>query len=224
MDALIFDFDGVVVDSEPIHLAGFQEVMARASITLTREEYYGKYLGCDDHDCLAIAARDKGVELSERQIAEMTAEKTKLVKRAFGESIRPLPGAVDLIRAAADANVPTAVCSGALKEEIRLAAGTIGVLENFVTIVSAEDVSRGKPDPEGYRMTLEQLASALGRDVAAGRTVVVEDAPAGIEAAHQAGMKVLAVTSSYGAESLTAADRTVDSLAGVTIQSLDELL
>ena len=224
MDALIFDFDGVVVDSEPIHLACFQKVLARAEITFTREDYYGKYLGCDDRDCFTAAARDKGRELSERRIAGMIAEKTRLVKHAFGESIQPQAGAVELIRAAADAGVPTAVCSGALKEEIELAAGTIGVLENFVTIVSAEDVSRGKPDPEGYRMALERLGEALGRHVAAGRTVVAEDAPAGIEAAHQAGMKVLAVTSSYAAESLTAADRTVNSLADVTIQSLDELL
>ncbi len=224
MDALIFDFDGVVVDSEPIHLACFQNVLARVEITFTREDYYGKYLGYDDRDCIATAARDNGKELSERQIAELIAEKTRLVKHAFGESIPPQAGAVDLIRAAADAGVPTAVCSGALKEEIRLAAETIGVLENFVTIVSAEDVSHGKPDPEGYRMALEQLAAELARDLAVGKTVVVEDAPVGIEAAHQAGMKVLAVTSSYPAESLTAADRTVDSLADVTIPSLDELL
>ena len=224
MDALIFDFDGVVVDSEPIHLVCFQKVLAGMGIEFTREDYYGKYLGCDDHDCFTKAVRDKGTELSEQQVAGMIAEKTRLVKRAFGESIRPLPGAVELIRAAADAGVPTAVCSGALKEEIQLAAATIGVLENFVTIVSAEDVTRGKPHPEGYRMALERLAAAMGRDMAAARTVVAEDAPAGIEAAHAAGMKVLAVTSSYAAESLTAADRTVDSLAGVTIQSLDSLL
>jgi beta-phosphoglucomutase len=224
MDALIFDFDGVVVDSEPIHLAGFQRVLEPLGIRLTQADYYAKYLGYDDHDCLLVAARDAGVELDEGRIADLTAAKTALVQHAFAKSIEPLPGAVALIRAVAGEGVPLAVCSGALREEIELASQTVGVRECFQIIVAAKDVARGKPDPEGYLMARERLSAATGRDLSPGGCIVVEDSPAGIEAARGAGMKVLAVTNSYAPEHLAAADRIVESLAEVTVPSLRELL
>ena len=223
MDALIFDFDGVVVDSEPIHLAGFQRVLEGIGIAMTEEEYYRLYLGYDDRDCLRVASRNAGRELDEQAIARLTAEKTALVQRMLAESIQPLPGAVELIRSATEAGVPLAICSGALREEIELASQTIGVLDYFRAIVPAEDVSQGKPNPEGYLKARGQLADLTGQDIRASRCVVVEDSPAGIEAAKAAGMNVLAVTNSYGPEQLTAADRIVDSLLDVTCRSLEEM-
>jgi len=221
---LIFDFDGVVVDSEPIHLAGFQQVLAPLGVELTREAYYTKHLGSDDHDCLADVLADSGVHCSQQQLAELIASKTAIVKRAFAESVMPLDGAVELIRAAAAAGVPLGVCSGALRDEIELASRAIGVLDCFSRIVSAEDVNRGKPDAEGYRLVLERLSEATGRRLKAARCVAVEDSPAGIQSAKGAGMKVLAVTTSYPAEALKDARRIVDSLAQVTVSSLDEML
>jgi len=224
MDAVIFDFDGVVVDSEPVHFACFRDVLATVGLDLTLEDYYDKYLGYDDHDCLLIAARDRGAELPERQIAALTAAKTKLVQRAFGESIQPLPGAVALIREIAAAGVPMAICSGALRDEIILAGRTVGVLDCFQAIVAAQDVKHGKPDPEGYLAARELLARAAGKDLCPRRCLVVEDSPAGIDAARSAGMKVLAVATSYKANHLAKADRVVASLAGATFAELQELL
>jgi len=224
LDALIFDFDGVVVDSEPIHLACFQRVLASAGVQLTHEDYYGKYLGYDDHDCFAAALHDNGLESAERRIAELVSAKTAMVKRAFGDSVGPLAGAVELIRSASGQSVPLAVCSGALREEILLAAKAVGVLKYFDVIVSAKDVPRGKPDPCGYILALQRLAELTGRKLSARRSVVIEDSPAGIEAAKAAGMKVLAVTNSYRPGDLAHADKTVDSLAEVTVAALDELL
>ena len=110
MDAIIFDFDGVVVDSEPVHLACFQQVLRTVGLDLSQEAYYTRYLGYDDHDCLLVAARDAGLALSEDRIADLTAAKTRLVQRTFAESIRPLPGAAELIHSAAAAAVPLAIC------------------------------------------------------------------------------------------------------------------
>jgi beta-phosphoglucomutase len=223
LDALIFDFDGVVVDSEPIHLECFRKVLESVGLRLSGEEYYAKYLGYDDHDCFAAVAVDKGAVISESQIARMTAAKTVLVRRAFAREILPLPGAVELIRSAEEAGVPLAVCSGALREEIELASRTIGVLGQFRLIVSAEDVSRGKPDPQGYRLCLERLSASCRKPLAPSRCLVVEDSPAGIEAARGAGMKVLAVTNSYPRDQLGQADRIVTSLAEVMIDQLESL-
>jgi beta-phosphoglucomutase len=223
VDALVFDFDGVVVDSEPIHLKCFRKVLGRIGVRLTSREYYGEYLGYDDHDCFAAVAADRGLSLSESRIARMIAAKTALVRRAFANAISALPGAVELIRSAAEAGIPVAVCSGALREEIKLAARTVGALAHLAVIISAEDVSRGKPDPAGYRLTLEALAAACGRELVAGRCVAVEDSPAGIEAAARAGMKTLAVTNSYPRSRLRRADRIVSSLSEITLEQLERL-
>ena len=224
LDALIFDFDGVVVDNEPVHLRCFQEALRPLGVELTRTDYYGRYLGYDDHDCFAAVLRDQGRDHTEALLAELTRRKTQVIKQAYAESVQPQPGAVELIRSAAAAGLPLAVCSGALREEIDLAARTIGVADCFTIIVSADDVAHGKPDPEGYRLALKRLAGACGRKLAAANCVVVEDAPAGIQAAKEAGMNVLAVTTSYAADQLAAADRVVNSLADVSLQALQELI
>ncbi|MFA6133138.1 MAG: HAD family phosphatase [Phycisphaerae bacterium] len=223
MDALIFDFDGVVVDSEPIHLAGFREVLKDIGLALSNEDYYAKYLGYDDRDGFGTMARDNGVELSPSQLAQMIQRKTMLVQRAFVETIQPLPGAVPLIESVARAGVPVAVCSGALRTEIELASRTIGAWPHFSLIVSAEDVTAGKPDPQGYLLTVERLRQKLGKPLSSERCVVIEDSPAGISAARAAGMKVLAVANSYHRSHLGQADAIVENLTQVTLDTLRQL-
>lgn len=223
MDALIFDFDGVVVDSEPVHLWGFQQVLADVGVELSQRDYYEKYLGFDDHDCLAAALTAGGMRYSETLLKELTDRKTKLVQQAYRESVKPLGGAVELIRAADDAGIALAVCSGALRKEIELASQTIGVWDCFGAIVSAEDVSKGKPDPEGYAIALQRLGEKLGRELAPGNCAVVEDSPAGIEAAVGAGLHVLAVTNSYRRDALQSAGLVVDSLEEVSLADLTRL-
>ena len=224
MDALIFDFDGVVVDSEPIHLMGFRRVLAGEDLTISEEDYYDKYLGFDDHDCFEAVGRNTGREFTEARIAEMTTAKSDIVRQAFAQSIEALPGAVALIQAAHNDGIPLAICSGALREEIELAARTVGVPDVFAVIVAARDVRNGKPDPEGYVLAARRLAEQCGRAISLDRCVVVEDSPAGIAAAKSAAMSVLAVTTTYPGKALGQADRIVDSLAEVTPASLDELL
>jgi HAD superfamily hydrolase (TIGR01509 family) len=223
MDGLIFDFDGVIVDSEPIHLAGFQQVLAGEGIQLTRQQYYRHYLGYDDHDCFVAILRDRGRQAGPEQVARMTARKTELVQRMLAQSIQPLPGARELILAAAGAGVAMAICSGALRAEIELAARTVGVWEHFQAIVSAQDVSAGKPDPQGCRLALDRLREATRRPLEAARCVVIEDAPAGIEAAKRAGMAVLAVATSYPPGQLAQADHVVHQLIEVDLPLLDHL-
>ncbi|MFB3890819.1 MAG: HAD family hydrolase [Phycisphaerae bacterium] len=220
VQALILDFDGVVVDSEPIHLACFREVLAGIGVPLATEDYYARYVGFDDHDCFAAVLRNNGREAAESLIRELVARKTALVQQAYTRSVRAMPGAVELIRGASEAGVPTAVCSGGLRKEIEIAARAAGVAKHLLTVVTAEDVRHGKPDPEGYRLALARLCAITGKALTPGRCVVVEDAPAGIQAAKTAGMKVLAVTSSYPAGALNLADRIVASLTDVSLGSL----
>jgi HAD superfamily hydrolase (TIGR01509 family) len=124
------------------------------------------------------------------------------------------------MRAARAAGAGVAICSGGLRREILIAGRSVGVLDLVDVLVCAEDVSRGKPDPEGYLLTLRRLGEKLARPIAPGRTWVVEDAPAGVEAAKKAGCKVLAVTNSYNRQVLSAADMVVDALEGMTLERL----
>lgn len=223
MDALVFDFDGVVIDSEPIHLDCFRRTLRRFDIELAERDYYREYIGFDDHDCFAAVLDANGVAHTEDLLAELTEEKSAMIRRAYAESIEAMPGAVELIRRFDSPELPLGLCSGALRAEIELAAETIGVLECFDVIVSADDVTRGKPDPEGYRRTLDELSVAAGRALDPAKCVVFEDAPAGIRAARAAGMKTVAVVGSYPRGALNDADRVVNSLTEVDTELLEAL-
>jgi beta-phosphoglucomutase len=221
--AVIFDFDGVLVDSEPLHLACFQEVLAPRGVTLTAEAYYGRYLGFDDAEAFRQALRDAGRDAEPAELDRMIAAKTALVQRALRRDVPALPGAAELIGALAGAGVPLAVCSAALREEIRLALETLGVWGGFAAVVAAEDVQRCKPDPQGYRLSLEHLRAATGRALPAERCCACEDSPAGVRAAKAAGLRVLAVTSSYAAADLHEADAVVNDLTETTPRDLATL-
>ncbi len=220
-DALLFDFDGVVIDSEPIHLACFRAVLAERGIPLTDEDYYARYVGFDDHDCFEAVFRDNGREAGADEIATMTAEKTRQVQAALGGSIEALPGTIELMRAAREARVPAAICSGALREEIELAGRTVGATALVDVLVAAMDVTHGKPDPEGYLLAMKLLGEVHGRAIDPARTWVFEDTPPGIAAGKAAGCKVVGIMSSYTREDLAAADLVVESLAEVNLNDLE---
>jgi len=220
LDALIFDFDGVVVDSEPIHLACFRDVLSRRDIPLTDEAYYANYVGYDDHDCFEAVFRDNGRTASEDEIAVMTAEKTAQVQEALRD-IDALPGAIELMRAAREAGVPLAICSGALREEIELAGASVGATALVDVLVAAKDVANGKPHPEGYLTAMTLLGEKYGRTLDPARSWVVEDTPTGIAAGKAAGCRVLGVMSSYDRDELAAADHVVKTLDEISLSDLE---
>jgi beta-phosphoglucomutase len=220
LDAYITDFDGVMVDSEPLHFRGFAEILAAENVTLTREAYFSVYLGLDDHDCFQAIARDQGKALSEDRLAEMIDAKSAFMQDLMARDIQALPGSTQLLVAAREADIPLAICSGGLRAEVELASRAVGIWDHFLTAVTARDVVCGKPDPEGYTKALDELREITGRDLQASRCVVTEDSPAGVAAAKAAGMNVIAVTNSYPAIALGAADHIVDTLEGLTPESI----
>jgi HAD superfamily hydrolase (TIGR01509 family) len=220
LDALIFDFDGVMVDSEPIHLMSFTEVLRPLGVELTREEYFERYLGFDDYKCLAEALRHHHKPFNDSQIDDMVAKKTRVLQEHLAESIPPIAGVLDLIREAGAQNVPMAICSGALREEVEIGIDALNVRSFFPVTVAAEDVRETKPHPEGYLQAAEMLAQATGQTIRPAGCVAPEDSPTGIVAAKEAGMKVLAVHTSYPPEDLADADRVEKDFTGVTLDSL----
>jgi HAD superfamily hydrolase (TIGR01509 family) len=196
--AAIFDFDGVIVDSEPVHFRWFQRLLAEEGVALTRADYDAIYLGMDDRECFTEALTRHGKTAALPKVPDLIERKSALLMAEVAKRPPVLPGAVELVRTLAK-SVPLAICSGALRREIEAMLTHAGIDSCFVGIVSAEDVSHGKPHPEGYTMALALLnrAQSPPRAIAPASCLVIEDSLAGIAAAKAAGMRCLAVANSY---------------------------
>jgi beta-phosphoglucomutase len=224
--ALIFDFDGVVADNEPVHFATFQSVLREIGLPLTEAEYYDTYLGYDDKGCFAAVLAAHNRPASHPLIEELVARKARAYLDRIKQHLVIFPGVRELVRQAA-ARYRLAIASGALRHEIEFILEEAGLRKEFEHITSAEDVTRGKPDPEGY---LHALAS-LGRSTppgqakpAAGECLVIEDSIPGIRAARAAGMRVLAVANTHAAQDLREADAVTPTLADVSLDELEHRL
>ncbi len=224
---ILFDFNGVLVDDEPVHLELFQKVLAEEGIELAAEDYYAHYLGFDDRDCLRAALEAAGAEATPEKLARLIERKSGYYQTLVARQGFPAyPGGPELIAQAAAAGLMLGVVSGALRIEVEGALEQLGLRSCFKTVVAADDVELGKPHPEGYRRGLENLNSRRPRPprpLAAHEVVAIEDSPAGLEAAAACGLLTLGVAQTYPAEELGAADRVVEAIAGLTLERLDTL-
>lgn len=221
--AIIFDFNGILVDDEPIHLELFRKVLEEEGLSLTDEDYYARYLGMDDRGCFRAVFKDHGKALDDRAAADLIERKARYYRETIAARTVIFPGVKKLVPELA-ARFPLAVASGALREEIELILGGIGLRDSFQAIVSAEDVGEGKPHPEIFVQALRKLRAPDEKNepIRSSECLVIEDSKEGITAARRAGMKCLAVTNSHPAAELKA-DRVVASLEEVTIPLLESM-
>jgi beta-phosphoglucomutase len=210
--AVLFDFDGVIVNSEPLHFAAFAEVLAEEGITIHEAEYYRELIGFDDTGAFQYVYAKHRRVLDEATFHRVMVRKGQVVaelmrRREFGA----LPGVIELVRGLAR-HYPLAICSGARRGEIDTMLQAMGLAEFFPIIVAAEDVAVGKPDPSGYLLTARLVGERAGRAILPGDCLIVEDAPSVIAAVRAAGFKVLAVATSHPAEDLAAANWVLQAL------------
>lgn len=210
--AVLFDFDGVIVDSEPLHYGALRDALAPEGISLDEDEYRHAYLAYDDRGAIRLALERHGIPWDGPRIETIARRKARDFERLL-PSVPFFDGARELVRALAR-EMPVGIASGALRSEIEAILRTDGLLDAFATIVGADDVHRGKPDPEPYRTAMERLRYRAP-SLQPSECLVFEDSVPGILAARAAGMSVVAVTNSYPAEKLAAAHRVVDSLVGL---------
>jgi beta-phosphoglucomutase len=215
-DALIFDFDGIIVNTEPLHCEAFQRVLRPLGLGFSWHDYEKDYMGSDDRDAFRDYFASVGRKVEGEELAAFIAKKAAFfIELAHGAD--PFPGVVELIRSASK-EIKVGLCSGALRSDIEPVAKRLGIRDCFSTIVTADDVSRSKPDPASYRLAVERLG------VRADRAIAIEDTPAGIASAKGAGLRVLAVTNSHGAEHLDGADAAVESLDGLALRDVAVLV
>jgi HAD superfamily hydrolase (TIGR01509 family) len=214
MRAVIFDFDGVLVNSEPLHFRALREALLGEGIAITPEEYLVEYVAYDDRGSIRIALERHGRPVSPERVGTLAVAKAEAFDRLMGE-VPFYPGARELVRGLA-AEMPVAIASGARRAEIERILEAGGLRESFSAVVGADDVERTKPDPEPYLTALERI-ERLAPGLTAAECLVFEDTLPGIAAARAAGMKVVGVAQTYPAGKLGLAHRVVPSLAGLDV-------
>jgi len=223
LKAVIFDFNGIIVDDEPIHFRLFQKVLGEEGIVLTEGDYYARYLGFDDRGAFTAGFHENKLQLDDAKLQQLIARKAIYYQDMIRAHVSIFPGVKSLVASLAR-TLPLAVASGALRQEIDTILGTAGLLDHFNVIVSAEDVAHGKPEPEIFLKALAALnAQQKGASIEAVDCVVIEDSKEGIRGARRAGMKCLAVTNSHPAELLGEANVIVKSLEEVDLPLLRKM-
>jgi beta-phosphoglucomutase len=201
IEAVLWDLDGVLVDTARFHYQAWRQLLSELGRSLSEEEFRRTFGLRND-----LILRDMLGEVSPEEVRRLSERKEALFRQHAAGSVTPLPGAVELVRRARDEGRRTALVTSTPQVNVDFVLEQVGLTGAFDTIVTAEDVSRGKPDPEGFLLAARRLG------VAPERCLVIEDAPGGIEGARRAGMRSLAVTTTRPRENLAAADAVVDSL------------
>jgi beta-phosphoglucomutase len=209
IQAVVFDFDGVLADSEPLHLKAYQALLEPHGIHLDQPTYCERYLGYDDEGALKQIAEDNGLMLGDEELEMLIVEKGHVFEALVGSRDVLYPGAAECVRRLA-AVWPVGVASGALRADIDLMLRGAGIDEHFRFIVAAGDTDRTKPAPDPY------LRAAELHGVPPGACVAIEDSHWGLESARTAGLRTIAITHTYPRDTLAAADVVVDSLNELT--------
>jgi beta-phosphoglucomutase len=212
---ILFDFDGVLVNSEPLHFRAFEEIAAAEKIELTEYEYYSELIGFDDKGAWKHLFASRRRKLDPKTFLRVMTRKSEVMRELIARrQYKALRGAEECVRGLWR-NYPLAICSGALREEIETMLEGVALRDCFPVIVAAEDVTVGKPDPQGYLLAAKLVGEKLGTKLTSHDCLIVEDAPKVIKAVHKVGFKTLAVTNTYPADRLSeaGADWVVESLA-----------
>ena len=222
LQAIFFDFDGIIVDSEPIHYEAFNHILADRGFEITWQEYMDDYIGFDDRDVFKTRWYREHQPLSDEHLRTLVTSKAEQFRRIVHESnIESFPGVDSLIQELQGA-VPMAICSGAIAEDIGAVLETLGWEGLFEVVVSADDVEKSKPDPASYRLAIQRLEEKVGRELQAARSVALEDTVAGIRSAKGAELNVVGVGHTYPEDQLQEADWVAASMKEVTLNQLQE--
>ena len=224
LQAVVFDFDGVLANSEPIHLRAFQAVLSERGLVLSAQEYYEAYVGFDDDTVFRELARDRRLSVGPEWAAQLTAAKATVMQTLLARTSPLFAGASRVVRDLA-ARVPIAVASGARRSEILQVLEAEELHEVFTAIVAAGETPYGKPAPDPYCRAVELIAIETGMPIESAKVVAVEDSIQGLESARAAGLQAVAVSTTYRPELLVEAQAVLvlPDIAAVTYDRLAAL-
>ncbi len=205
--AILFDFNGVIIDDERVQMKAYQEILKADGLELTEDDYFS-CMGMDDIAFIRTNFERAGKDLSDERLAEVSSSKTARWRELVAKEIPMIRGASDFIHLASR-HFALGIVSMAKREEIEFVLDAAGLADFFPVIVASEEISKHKPDPEGYLSGFREIDMFRIKSghlpMVHAETLVIEDAPQGIEAGRTAGMKTLGITSAVSAERLRAA-------------------
>ncbi len=225
LQAVIFDCDGILVNTEPLHYRAFQEVLAPLGMGHDYETYLEHFVGFDDRDAFIHAFKEAGLYLARTTLDRLMEAKALALLDLIAQGVPGFPGVGQLVGELMNRGVLMAVASGALRHEIDAFIASLGLNGVFHAIVAADEVKKSKPDPETYLLAIERLRQLRGsRLLDPMNCIAIEDTPAGIRSAKLAGLLVIAVTNSFSFSELTEADKVIDSLSEFGFPEMLKLL
>lgn len=213
LKAVLWDMDGVIADTAPYHLEAWQAVFSGRGMKYTDEDFKRNFGQRND----TIVSKVSGGSLSPEEVEAIAVEKEEVYRQKVARNIKPLPGAIELMKALRERGIKIAIASSAPVENIQLIIRGMGIADCFQAIVWGREVTEGKPSPQVFLLAAERL------DVEPDSCVVIEDSVAGVTAAKRAGMKCLAVTNTHPGARLMVADLVVDTLEGISVDDLTSL-
>jgi beta-phosphoglucomutase len=231
LKAIIFDFDGVLVDSEQLHHQAFNNIFAKFNLQISTQDYFDRFLGLSDKELLQVVAKERNLSLTGQQFKQLLTEKARIFKKLAETQAPVIAGVPQFLKMLSENKIPMAICSGALLGEIELILKGANLRDFFDVIVSAEQVQKGKPDPEGFLLALKLLNKKTApkikppvvSKIEPPDCIVIEDSRWGLEAAQAASMHPIAVTNTYAADYLRPADKIIANLAELTLSDMQAL-
>jgi beta-phosphoglucomutase len=217
--ALIFDFDGIITDTEPVHMEAWQSVLEPLGVLIDEDEFRSQYVGLNDRDFLDAVSKNHKHHFADAEKPELIEEKTIASISLLENGIPLLPGVKEFIEFIKDKYF-LAICSGANRAEIEFILHHLKWNNMFDPIIASDSVIKGKPDPEGYIRALEKLGDRASEVMLAEHVLAIEDSPKGIAAAKAAGLRCLAVSNSFTSGDLSNADWIKGSLTEVDLEEL----
>ena len=211
--AIIFDFNGVISNDEPLHFAALRRVLNEEGIEISEHEYAANFLGKDDRECFSRALFSRRPDLDGETLRKLIFRKSDYYLELVDKDLQIFPGVEDFIREARS-SCQLAIASGALRREIQFVLNRSKLQYYFTCVVSSEDVAQGKPSPEIFLTTLANLNCRRNGSLqlTPAECLVIEDSKPGVDAALAAGMHCLAVTNSFPQEELRSAHAVLPSL------------
>ena len=201
MKIIIFDFDGVILDSENSHFIAFNEGLKNHNINISEDEYYSKYISLDDRGVITNVVNDKNISVTNEEIDMIIKNKNDYFESRLIDNSKLFPGVEELIIQLSK-NFVLSIGSGANRSEIIKTLKNNNIYDYFEIIVSADEVNNPKPNPETYNRVLDNI----NIDFNINEIIVIEDSPGGIEAAKSAGLKCIAITNTFDNKQLRKAD------------------
>ncbi|MCS6770486.1 MAG: HAD family phosphatase [Kiritimatiellae bacterium] len=220
LKAVVFDFDGIIVDTEALHFEALNRVLEPMGLGFSWDVYVRDFIGNDDRGVFEAVLRQAGHPITEEEVRRLVSRKAATFHHMVSsEPPRPFPDTLALIRRLRG-RLPLALCTGALRSDLEPIFGQLDLHDAFDAVVTADDVSASKPDPACYRLAVRRLSEARNIELEPPDCLAIEDTPTGIAAAKAARLRVLAVTNTHEAKELGAADAILNTLDGLDIEDL----